>query len=1161
MATIFDGLTKVEEKPFSIFGGLTKLEEITPVEQDQGLGYNAIMSGVNNSLSENGSLLQENIISNPLLMRGIREIMKSRYSEDTRNNYTMDERYDNTLNDEDMFEEWQNWNRSLAGGQTVTTANDAAWFVGADDDQRALLGANFEMFEKMPNIFNKDVSWRETLDGIYDYAKAGIWDPSTVAGLGVGRLWTAAGAKSGSFAMRKTAKEIAKAAVKKGLSKDASKQLQKDFLRKSFRKSGVLKKTTIPAMIATDMAIAVGADYGYQNLKIGSNVQDKYSIPQSVGTAISVIVLPSLVAASRGIVSFTKTKIAETVGLEKYIDIFKLHGGKSPKDIERAVLGTIDLSAVDAGLRGVFSRFRDNIDEFIPYMQARDEAAELVTKEKIAGNPSLMEDFFEVTLMFNENGGFAKSMRDAGFIYVPREKNDNVSKFMTDALKYLPDETVKGYKDSFKAQFGKLPESISKIDTAEQLSAWFLNRGRFSGKTLYNRKVLSDFLTKDVKDITAEDMMDIAIQSKKAAVASSADRIKYAQTIWKRLVTSHPSTVGLNVKGWAYTTTMNGVSDAVLAGLYAGTGQGRKAKGTILGAARRGVNLMTPDVTIKAAENYFKIKPDVAEKLFAERAGGVDSAKILEKLNLDPKSKVNQMTEASIEKLQIALGVKLQDETTKMLSFYTALDLNIMKHYGMSHNEFMSQPGAYTKMFSKEFLEKVQEPAIDRANRETYSTSWSQRKGGKFNIWLPMAKIVESISNSAGGGILVPFGRFFNTATATLGDYTGFNALRHITFRAYESKNPLDDEGMLLLAKSMVGVGLIYGKLPNGSSNFEQAKEKIRLGLTWDKTPRTDGSIADETYEFPGGYVELVSQAAAHADLDGTIPPALAEELFKVFVSQSFRDTGSLYDSLKDLIQTYLELDKDKSLQKSIEVLGSSFSRIVSGALRPLEPFNTIASFATGDFEQGDQRQGNIAINKSLRYINKLLGAAGVKSDLPKREKTTRGPDNTFVDVGRTIGGVRSSAPITPSERLFGSIGEKPYQAIRWGGDAEYKNRLDGLVSDLLNYEAAITIEEDNILNQNLSLRTEAANRVREKARKRAVSILSSSLKYEDEIMTLENKISGKKKSHIKDALKLSGYEGNLRELKDQEGAKQKLEFILYLIDNRDDVIFRNLRD
>ena len=51
-----------------------------------------------------GSQTEDEIINNPTLMRGIREIMKSRYSEDTRNKFSFDEKYDKDLSDKETFE-------------------------------------------------------------------------------------------------------------------------------------------------------------------------------------------------------------------------------------------------------------------------------------------------------------------------------------------------------------------------------------------------------------------------------------------------------------------------------------------------------------------------------------------------------------------------------------------------------------------------------------------------------------------------------------------------------------------------------------------------------------------------------------------------------------------------------------------------------------------------------------------------------------------------------------------------------------------------------------------------------------------------------------------------------------------------------------------------
>lgn len=1156
--SIFDTLGPAkQEPPRRLFDtlGVSEAVQKSPAEESDLDSYTIVMEQLKDL---DGPMNKEAILENPTLVRTIRNIMKSRFSEDTRNNYTLDYKYDRDLSDEEVFEEWQNWMRSLAGGQTVTTGNDAAWFAGATDLQKRDMGASFELFDSMPSIWSDDTTWREMGDGVRDYVRAAVWDPTTILGLGVGRVFTAAGAKGGAFAVRTAAKEAAKAALKKGMSEEAAREVKRKVIAEGFKQVGRSKFKAAAAATSVDMTAAVGTDYTYQRLKIGSGVQQKYSVPQSVGAAVGVVVIPSILAAKKGVSSLTESAMAGNTAFEKYLNVYTLHGNKGADEIEKAVMSNVDLDKVSSNLRGVLQRFKDDLEleEFVPYMQARGEVAEQVTKKDIAGSPTMQEDFFEVTLMFNENG-FAKSMADAGFVFVPREKNDNVSKFFADALKYLPDDIIKDYKKSFRSQFGKLPTSINRIKNAEDLSAWFLNRGRFAGKTLYNRRVLSDFLSKDPNEITVKDMLNLAGETNKKVGATPADRIKYIQSVWKRLVTSHPSTVGLNVKGWAYTTTMNNISDVVLAPLLLIKGDVTGAKGSILGAARRGVNIIDYDATIAAAQNLIAVKPDIAEKLFAERAGGVDTIKIMERLNLDPNAKVNQLSEKAIDALQTAMGVKLQDETTKMLSFYSAFDQNIMKHYGMTHNEFMSQPDAFSKMFSQEFMEKVQEPALQRANRETYSTSWTQRKGNGF--FLSIAKGVERFSNSAGGGFVLPFGRFFNTATATLGDYSGFNAARHIVYNGYKGqfKEFYSDESLELMAKGIVGFGLLYGPKGNGQSNVDEAKQKIKNGIPWNRTQLPDGSLRDETYEFPGGYVELLSQMVAHIEVDGKVPPALKEEAFSVLVSQTFRDSGEVYNTLKGLYETVLEADGDKTLRKSFEIVGGGLSRIASGSTRFLEPANQIAMFITDDFSQMDRRQGNKILNDSLRYVDKIFGYG---KDAPKRETATRGEGNEFVDIGRTIGGARSSAPMTPSERLFGSIGEQSWAGIRWNGTPEYKNRMDSIISDILNYESSVAIEENDFFNQDLNTRLEIAARVKEKARRRAREVFERSTKKDDELLSLENKVMSKQKRYIEDAKKIANYDGEIEDLKTMEGGLEKLKYILFIIENRDDSIFRDLR-
>ena len=315
------------------------------------------------------------------------------------------------------------------------------------------MGASFEIMDKMPSIFDDNVTWAETLDGVRDYVKAGVWDPSTVLGLGVGRLFTKGAAKGATMGLRHVAKEASKNAIKRGMSKEAAKKLERKILKKSFRNAGL--KKNLPPIIAgmsTDAAIAVGTDQLYQGLRIGSGVQDHRSLPQSAGAALGVIVLPGLLAATK---AGTKA-MSKGLNFKNYTDVMSKFSGKTGEEITEQVIERTDFKTIDKNLRKLFGDFDKNIGSYLPWSVAREKAETTVTKESLFGQPAGIEDLFESVFLFGkpEEGldqkGFIYSLAEAGFVYVPRGKDDNVSNFIGDAIKFLPEETVDSMMKSFK---------------------------------------------------------------------------------------------------------------------------------------------------------------------------------------------------------------------------------------------------------------------------------------------------------------------------------------------------------------------------------------------------------------------------------------------------------------------------------------------------------------------------------------------------------------------------------------------------------------------------------------------------------------------------------------------------------------------------------------
>ena len=86
------------------------------------------------------------------------------------------------MSDEDVFEIWQNYQRSFSAGQTVTVGNEIAYTMNANDDTKVKLGAGYKLFDQMTNAFTGAGSWSEMADATWDYAIAGVYDPETILG-------------------------------------------------------------------------------------------------------------------------------------------------------------------------------------------------------------------------------------------------------------------------------------------------------------------------------------------------------------------------------------------------------------------------------------------------------------------------------------------------------------------------------------------------------------------------------------------------------------------------------------------------------------------------------------------------------------------------------------------------------------------------------------------------------------------------------------------------------------------------------------------------------------------------------------------------------------------------------------------------------------------
>jgi hypothetical protein len=1071
---------------------------------------------------------------------------------------------------EDRLEIWNNFNRKFAGGQSVTTLNTAAHIGLASKEDQADIGAGFLLFDQKGNIFTGEGTWGEMFDGMFDYTKAVIHDPVTLASLGVGKALTAGGSKAASMALKATAMAAYRAALKSGSTREAAALAARQATRMGYVSLGA---KNVAKYSAVDFAANIGLDVSYQDSLIEVGAQEKYSLAQTGVVALGTIVLPAIIAGVKGVSSLAKSARAASVNntkrglFEAYVDVQRKFGGLGNDAIEAAVMNRINLNNVNGPLKTTFQNFKSNINNFLPWSDAKIDANRILNRDGIELTAGENQNLFWKSFIFGDTTGsqkgFAQSMADAGFVYVPRAKDDKFSNFFGDAMSYLDDAVVKNMVADFESTVGKA--FSVPIETAEQLASAFKTRQSIFGSGLFDSKRAQDLIGK--VDVNAGDLLK---QLEREVTEVRPELGKYALSIWKRLVTSHPATTGLNLKGWANLSILNAASDVVLGGLKLGEAGVYKlagnvgayqaalnaSKGSILGNIKRGYNILKFNDTMESAENYLLLKPDLYEKLSSTASGGTEAGNVLKHFNIDPNTLVGKgatnITEPVVNAIQTIYGVKLQDEVTKLLSFHSALEQGILREYGENFNQFMSRPDAYVEMFSPRFKNNVDSWALNRTLRETASKNWSQKKGR--GVFLAAAKGFEAISRSPIGGYAIPFGSFMNTAFATLADYAGFNAVKHLTAR---SANALgianyrfdfaEEEGADLIAKGLVGWGAVT------TYYLPEALDKVEKGLTWNQSERGDGTLADYTYDFPVSYLRMIAQAAAHAVKDGEVPTALKEEMANVLGGQPFRQLDEAGRQVYEFVGAVLSGEIDESVRSGLTILSTLGSRIVSGVFRPLDPLNQAAIFMSEDYTTIDRKQASSKfLAQSFRYVDQIFGGF----EAPAQATVTRGYDILPVDPGKTLGGNRTARTPNSIERVLASVGKAPWQAVKWSGDDQVKNFMDGIIGPILNAQAEKLLErEPNFFELPLASREKRLKEVTDISSSLAGQVLDYSFSELGDVISLKKDLATLNKQDVKRAMKYLGIEGDPLDLTKEEGGLDKLQMLIFFSKNYQELL------
>lgn len=1057
-----------------------------------------------------------------------------------------------SMSDEDLFETWQNYMRSFSGGQSVSVAAEVAFHRSASPEQKKAIGQGYQLYDSMPNIFSEDSSWGEMFDGMGDYTRAAIWDPSTIIGLGVGKLLTAAGTKATAQTIKGAYMSASKAALQRGLSGIIAKQEGKKAASIAFKQRLSQTAKTTGTYMLLDLPFAIGADLGWQSSMLETGQQEEWYQAQTAISALGAMILPATIAGFKGVQALGDLKGAEKIGADNYVRITEaLKGQMQPQAVEKAVLSNINGDIIQDRLGILLGDIKDNLENYPKWYQ------EVATPDGMPAHIGASEsDFFKALLLGDESrgiDGLAKILSDAGVVYVPRGDWDKPSNFLGDIISLLPKESWQKVAEEMsllnKVRPDLLPKDTFKTFSSEELGSYFKKRASNLGRDLAVISSASRTLTSKKVPTASDILKGLSAE----AGETGPQRLKFAQNIYKRLLTAHPGTTGLNVKGWAAASVLNTTADVVEGVLLMGSGavkRGNFKKGvsTISGAIRRGYNVLNWIDSVAAAEDYLSTRKDIREKLHQFIAGGVESTKAqketFEKLGLDPNSKINKSADSFANAMQTISGVKLQDEMTKQLAFISSLDAEIRKAYGVSFNEFMAQDDAWAKMASKEF-KQVEKTALERTLRETFSKSYTLSNSD--SVMRDIAKGIESFSNSPGVGFLIPFGQFFNNATATMADYSGVNFLRWALGKSLgKTIDVTEQQGLNLLAKGAVGFSAMALYF------IPKAEEKIESGLSWKQERGSDGSISDLTYDFPMSAFLVTAQLIAHSRRSGEIPPDLAMEASQILTGQLTRDlteTGSGMGQVGyALLDTALGSGDAVDLN-ALEVMSESASRIISGYTRWVDPVNQFAALLKEDYSQMDRRQGIKFINDSLRYVDQIFDV-GTSDEVRIHPFNEPAPQ----DTGRVLGGMRSSQAPSTSERMLASVGKPTWRATRWpGDDPELKNHLDSLLQPVIDsYSKDILAKHPDFFSYPLAKKESLVNKMLTDAKNEVKETLEAGLSPADSIMSKLKTINGYSKRDQNRALRTLGFEGSINDIIDADGADWALSQIIDVLQNPD---------
>lgn len=965
-----------------------------------------------------------------------------------------------SLDREDVVNKYMNNQRGVDGGNSVRVVNEFVYLneIDGDEERMARAGEAYKIYQDMQGVFG-DTTVGEKAEAVWDFTRSAVVDPINFLGLGIGKVATGTGFRAGSqialiAAKRAFEKKLANGATKevalevgqKVLARAAKTEVQKTAASITKRQAvEQVAKTTLQRMTTStalkeaaimgtfESAVAAGTDYLYQDIMLRTKVQDEYDIYQ---TGLSAVV---------GLVAGGLAGAASNIGTGA-------SGLKAPNALKTNLTG-----------HKALGQFVSQVPVSSAPSPAQGNWLADIAKGKELQDQDT--EFFITMMLGNKDKGLkglSQVLLEDGYTWIRRSPEDKVSNWMGDIMKKADPQDAKQFlKDFTKATGIKMVEG--KKLTVEALADTFKKKMSDSAKVMNAASQVAAILGGDLNGRTVDDYVSAvlggggyqpsAVQTKISKFVDDAvnRNLPDLQNNIIRLMVSNLSTTALNVTGYAAMTTLNSASDvarAVLMGGKAGLylaykpAEAKKAGITALNLLQNQKtklkNVLDINTTYDQFVRYAQARPQAVRELTALLPGGVEDLKKVSQ-GFDPETplltlKANQV----VDLVQRGSLGSAQDALTKSLEFFAQMDKLIRRPrdeggFGMSYNEFMSDPKHTSNMVSEQFV-KLEAMAVDEAMKAVFSKSYK----GEGLIG-QIAGVIEDARSFPGIGLLVPFGRFFNNTVALAYETTAVGPmLSHIMGKT--GGKPISET----FARGVVTWGLI-GTLAQREQGY------IDLGLGWsEEIDEETGAVIDEKYEFPYGLYKALARTVAHFSRGEGIPSELGVQFAEQFgIGQLTRQLGDAGSGLGNIANALLS-EEGPDLAKALqEALGGIASQAVSGATRPLEPINALIGLTRDEeFYVPDRKQGPKAFNNALRYIDQAYALAVGGNTMPPVYSAAEGQPRQ--NVSKLISTTRESR-LTATEQVMNAIGRPSWKASMSSQSEVADNRYNQLYNQLID--------------------------------------------------------------------------------------------------------------